>query len=91
MKSQSNSAWRWIALGTTIAGVVYNNIFAAGNKLSVITDKYQSLFVPAGYAFTIWAVIYLSVTIYVIYSLSARQKPVVLSEWHRGQERRRDQ
>ena len=33
---------------------------------------------PAGYAFTIWAVIYLSVTIYVIYSLSARQKPVML-------------
>lgn len=78
MKSQTNSAWRWIALFATIAGVVYNYIFAAGNKLSVITDKYESLFVPAGYAFAIWGLIYLSVIIYIIYSCSRLQKPVRL-------------
>lgn len=74
--SSPQIGWRWFALITTIAGVVYNNIYAAGDRLGRITDRYESLFVPAGYAFSIWGLIYLAVTIYLVYSLTHKQKQV---------------
>lgn len=65
---------RWIALIFTIAGIIFNYFFAAGDTLSVITQKYDSLFVPADYAFAIWGFIYLSVIAYLVYTLSGSQK-----------------
>lgn len=66
--------YRVLGLLTTIAGVAFNYVMASGNKMSVITARYESLFVPAGYAFIIWSCIYLSVIIYSVYSLAPGQR-----------------
>jgi hypothetical protein len=38
-----------------------------GNTMSSVSAKYDNLFTPAGYAFSIWGLIYLALTSFVIY------------------------
>jgi hypothetical protein len=46
----------------------------AGSTMKEITDKYDTLFSPAGYAFSIWGLIYLSFIAYAIYQLRPAQR-----------------
>lgn len=39
-----------------------------GNTMSTVSDKYYNLFTPAGYAFSIWGLIYLGLAGFVIYT-----------------------
>ena len=44
----------------------------AGRDTGAISDSYPNLFAPAGYAFSIWGVIYTLLALYVIYQFTRR-------------------
>lgn len=49
-----------------------------GRSTGEISDNYQNLFAPAGYAFSIWGLIYTLLGIYVIYQLFQKEDELVL-------------
>jgi hypothetical protein len=58
-----------IALIATIAiNYLSNTGFFNGNTMETISDRYENYFTPAGYAFSIWGVIYLGLAAFVVYS-----------------------
>ena len=68
---------RWLVLIATLANIVFNGIYTKLTTLppiNIISDKYSNLFTPAGYAFAIWGIIYLSFIVYAIYQLLSKQR-----------------
>jgi hypothetical protein len=58
-----------IALIVTIAiNYLSNTGFFNGNTMKSISDKYHNYFTPAGYAFSIWGLIYIGLIAFTIYS-----------------------
>lgn len=58
-----------IALMVTIAvNYLSNSGLLNGNTMKTISDKYFNYFTPAGYAFSIWGLIYIGLLGFVIYS-----------------------
>lgn len=55
-------------LATILVNYLLNTGIANGNTMKSISDRYQNLFTPAGYAFSIWGIIYLFLIVYNIYS-----------------------
>ncbi len=70
-----------IALVVTIAiNYLSNTGLINGNTMKTISDRYANYFTPAGYAFSIWGVIYLGLLGFIIYgwtSLSDKNNQVV--------------
>lgn len=57
-----------IALVITIAiNYLSNTGFINGNTMKTISDRYENYFTPAGYAFSIWGVIYLGLLGFIYY------------------------
>lgn len=54
---------------TVIVNYLSNTGFINGNTMKTVSDKYHNLFTPAGYAFSIWGVIYVGLLGFVIYAL----------------------
>jgi hypothetical protein len=48
-----------------------------GRETGEISDSYPNLFAPAGYAFSIWGVIYILLGIYVVYQLRRKEDGLV--------------
>lgn len=48
-----------------------------GRSTGQISDDYQNLFAPAGYAFSIWGLIYILLGIYAVYQLRRREDNLV--------------
>ncbi|WP_276134540.1 TspO/MBR family protein [Polluticoccus soli] len=71
-------ARRWIVLILSIINPFFDWLLGltplAGRSMVEITDQYDTLFRPAGYAFAIWGVIYLSFIIYAVYQLLPAQR-----------------
>lgn len=68
---------RWFVLAVIVLHVVYVNIYdfiVSENTIPEITQKYKSLFVPAGYTFSIWILIYVALIIYGVYQLLPSQR-----------------
>jgi benzodiazapine receptor len=58
-----------------------NAIPIGGQTTGQVSAKYESLFTPAGYTFSIWGVIYLALTVYVFYqAMPKRRENVVLAK-----------
>lgn len=57
--------------------LIFNGMAASGALNGIptgdISDKYPVLFTPAGYVFSIWSVIYLTLTIFAVYQLLPKQ------------------
>ncbi|MGB3467443.1 MAG: hypothetical protein WBA74_19315 [Cyclobacteriaceae bacterium] len=53
-------------LGVNYYSVAYQ---INGNNVGQLSAEYENLFTPAGYAFSIWSVIFLSLIAYVVYQL----------------------
>lgn len=70
---RSPKTWRWLALIFVILNVAFNYLFAADGSMTQVTDTYRTAFRPAGYAFSIWGVIYLSWIVFCVYELRAAQ------------------
>ncbi len=63
-----------IANFTSIIGVIYWNYYVNtaginGNTVGSLSDKYANLFTPAGYAFSIWGIIFLALFVLGIYQV----------------------
>jgi hypothetical protein len=71
-------AARWFVLILSLINPFFNYILDAlpfgGDSMTTVTDRYEILFRPAGYAFAIWGLIYLSFIIYAIYQLMPSQR-----------------
>ncbi|HEY1032426.1 MAG TPA: hypothetical protein VGD89_11685 [Flavipsychrobacter sp.] len=73
-----NMALRWWALVISIVNPVFAYIANATGitprSIADVSMKYDTYFMPAGYAFSIWGVIYLSFLVYAIYQLLPAQR-----------------
>jgi hypothetical protein len=75
-----------LVLVATIGTIVFNGLAAAGYVNGVtpaeISDKYPTVITPAGYAFSIWSLIYVGLIAFSIYQLTGerltRLRPVRL-------------
>lgn len=56
-------------IGTIVVNALANILPINGNTTGDLSDKYPNLFVPAGFTFSIWAVIYVLLGIFAIYHL----------------------
>ncbi len=73
-KANSTDTFRAIlVLAATIGTIIFNWLAAMGRIGGVtpaeISDKYPTLMTPAGYAFSIWSLIYLGLVVFSIYQL----------------------
>ncbi|MGY3211725.1 hypothetical protein [Mucilaginibacter sp. HD30] len=58
-----------LALAITIAvNYLSNTGLINGNTMKTVSDRYENYFTPAGYAFSIWGVIYLGLAGFIYYS-----------------------
>ena len=81
MKQQRDRIWRWLALIAVLLNVVFSyqsDNFMPGQAIGVVTQKYDSLFTPATYAFSIWGIIYTAFILFAIYQLLPPQRSVLL-------------
>ncbi|UYZ61783.1 hypothetical protein [Hymenobacter weizhouensis] len=78
----SGRAWRWAVAGATAANVFLNyyaNTRAFNNQTNaVVSAKYPTLLTPAGYAFSIWGLVFLGLLVYATWQLlpAQRQHPL---------------
>lgn len=84
MKHKDIRALRWVTLVAILFNVSFNfiseRLYTFGENIKEVTEKYNSLFTPAGYAFSIWGVIYLSFIAYGIYQLMPSQRHIKLHD-----------
>jgi hypothetical protein len=70
--------WRWLVLLATLATITMNGLANAlplnGLNTGEISDRFEVYFVPAGYVFSIWGLIYLGLLAYSIYQLLPAQR-----------------
>ncbi len=55
---------------TIVLNYLSNTGIFNGNTMSTVSAEYQNLFTPAGYAFSIWGLIYFGLLAFVIYHLT---------------------
>jgi benzodiazapine receptor len=69
----------WLVPAATIGVAAFNWMAATGHVNGVtpaqVSDKYPTVITPAGYAFTIWSLIYLWLIAFSIYQLVPRNAP----------------
>ncbi len=61
-------------LTTLLVNYLSNTGWIGGNTMKSVSDNYRNLFTPASYAFSIWAVIYLLVGTFIVYSFYTLKK-----------------
>ncbi len=68
----------WVNLATVIVALTVNVLANAlplnGQSTGAISDKFKVFFVPAGYVFAIWGVIYIGWIAFVVYQLLPAQR-----------------
>lgn len=72
---------KFSALGAYLVMVAVNALAMilpiAGRQTGEISDSYPNLFAPAGYAFSIWGLIYTLLAIYIIYQLKQKKNDLL--------------
>jgi hypothetical protein len=56
-------------IGTIVVNYLSNTGIFNGNTMKTVSDRYFNYFTPAGYAFSIWGLIYLALFGFVIYAV----------------------
>src|SRR5690606_25386025 len=76
---QGRPVWRWLTLLGFLLVVVMNYLAnalpLAGRDTGEISDRFDIVLTPAGYAFSIWSIIYLALGAFVVYQLLPNQTP----------------
>lgn len=82
--SLTHPLWRQLLNGAVFALVIVANGLAgsgalSGESIGEIANRYPSSFLPAGYVFSIWSLIYLWLAAFVVYQLlpSQRENPAL--------------
>ncbi|SEU06022.1 hypothetical protein [Hymenobacter actinosclerus] len=74
----ASRAWRWTAAAATAGNIALNYISQAypfnGQTNAVVSGKYPTPVTPAGYAFSIWGLIFLSLLVYAAWQLLPAQR-----------------
>lgn len=74
------SIYNWINIFAfvimVLVNILANTLPIGGNTSGQVSDRYPSLFTPAGFTFSIWSVIYMMLGITVIRQLISRQKNI---------------
>lgn len=83
-RSATGRAWRWLA-AAAIFGNIFLNYYSNthplnGQTMGAVSAKYPTLLTPAGYAFSIWGVIFLGLTIYAVWQLLPAQRLLSLPD-----------
>lgn len=61
-------------LGTIVVNVLANALPLNGLNTGVISDRFLVYFVPAGYVFSIWGLIYIGLIVYAVYQALPAQR-----------------
>lgn len=68
----------WINIGTALVALAVNLLATTlplnGQTTAAISDKFQVLFVPAGYVFAIWGIIYVGWMAFAVYQALPAQR-----------------
>ncbi len=69
---------RWVFLAAVVLLIVLNFLSSSipfgGQTVAEVSEKYPSLITPAGYAFAIWGLIYLTLIIFAVFQLNKGKK-----------------
>jgi len=76
--------WRWLAAATVLGNIVLNYYANArpfnGQSMGAVSAQYPTLLTPAGYAFSIWGLIFLGLTAYAGWQLLPAQRHKTLPD-----------
>ncbi|WP_126546876.1 hypothetical protein [Hymenobacter amundsenii] len=76
--STESRTWRWAAAAATVGNIALNYVSQAfpfnGQTNAVVSGKYPTPVTPAGYAFSIWGLIFLSLLAYAVWQLLLAQR-----------------
>ena len=83
-QSSTGRAWRWLT-ALAIVGNIALNYYAntrpfAGQTMGMVSARYPTLLTPAGYAFSIWGLIFLALTSYAVWQLLPGQQRISLPD-----------
>ena len=83
-RSAAGRAWRWLA-ALAIVGAIAVNAYSvvhpfAGQTQAAVSARYPTLLTPAGMAFSIWGVIFLSLLLYAGWQLLPAQRGLSLPD-----------
>ena len=74
----SGRGWRWLAAAAIVVNIVLNyvsQVFPFNRQTNAaVSNKYPTLLTPAGYAFSIWGLIFLSLLAYAAWQLLPAQR-----------------
>ena len=83
-QSGTGRPWRWLAALAIIGNIALNYYASvhpfAGQTNAAVSAKYPTLLTPAGYAFSIWGLIFLALTIYAVWQLLPGQRRISLPD-----------
>ena len=83
-RSVTGRLWRWLAalaiLGNIILNYYSNTHPFKGQTMGVVSAKYPTLLTPAGYAFSIWGLIFLGLVVYAVWQLLPAQQQLSLPD-----------
>lgn len=83
-QSGTGRLWRWLAALAVVGNIAlnyYSNTRPfAGQTMGAVSAKYPTLLTPAGYAFSIWGLIFLALTIYAVWQLLPAQRRMSLPD-----------
>lgn len=82
--TKANLGLRSLALVSVLANVAFNALYEhlglGLEDIRTLSDRYETLFTPAPFAFVIWGAIYIALIAYAIYALLASQRDVLLHD-----------
>ncbi|MBD2768752.1 tryptophan-rich sensory protein [Hymenobacter sp. BT664] len=82
--SLTGRLWRWVA-AVSIFGNIFLNAYSNihpfhGQTMAQVSAKYPTLVTPAGYAFSIWGIIFLALAVYAVWQLLPAQHKLSLPD-----------
>ncbi len=83
-RSAAGRLWRWVA-AIAVFGNIFLNYYSqthpfGGQTMRQVSAKYPTLLTPAGYAFSIWGLIFLALAVYAVWQLLPAQQKLSLPD-----------
>lgn len=76
--------WRWLTALAIVGNIVlnyYSNVYPfAGQTMGEVSARYPTLLTPAGYAFSIWGIIFLGLVVYAVWQLLPASRQLSLPD-----------